>query len=217
MFSFSGKTALMREAEFIGVSFARNSSTITLPSGLQPNDVVIIASSNDYASGPSVPTGYTQGQRGAAADVGYMWSYKVMPDPVDTTATGLTSSSYVAHIAIAFRYINTSNILDVTTPPIATNGGMPNPPEITTSNKSIIVCIGFIEDICILNPTPPTGYILAGATSAPIRTDGQEADSTSSIMAAYQLSNAGTYNPALFTGYATGQPSVAATFALRSE
>jgi hypothetical protein len=45
-------------------------TSITLPSGLQPGDLVIVASASD-GSASAVPTGYTLGQTGRPSSTGY--------------------------------------------------------------------------------------------------------------------------------------------------
>jgi hypothetical protein len=76
-------------------------TTITLPTGLQENDLVIIASASD-GTAQNIPTGYINGQNGNQG-VQYRWSYKYMGSVPDTTATGLSPTS--VHIAFAFRNV----------------------------------------------------------------------------------------------------------------
>jgi hypothetical protein len=79
-------------------------TTITLPTGLQEHDFVIIASASD-GTAQNVPVGYTNGQGGQSPNNGvrYRWSYKYVLEPPDTIATGLTPNS--VSIAFAFRNV----------------------------------------------------------------------------------------------------------------
>jgi hypothetical protein len=89
------------QISYIGQTQSTTTS-ITLPTGLQENDLVVIASASD-ATAQTLPLGYTNGQNGNVA-VQYRWSYKFMGATPDTTATGLSPTS--VHIAFAFRGVN---------------------------------------------------------------------------------------------------------------
>lgn len=184
-------------------------TSITLPSGLQQNDVVFIASASDGTT-QNLPTGYTNGQNGVAIDTFYRWSYKVMGATPDTTASGLSSTS--VHIAFAFRGVNTTNIFDQTTPSVASGtGGMPNPPAIITQRiYSNVVCIGFLDDDIVASATPPANY-----EPIIVATYGSSGNGAT-IMAAYTVAAvAGSYNPGTFNGSGNDEWA-AATFAIRS-
>jgi hypothetical protein len=79
-------------------------TTITLPTGLQEHDFVIIASASD-GTAQNTPVGYTNGQGGQSSGTGvrYRWSYKYVLEPPDTIASGLTPNS--VNIAFAFRNV----------------------------------------------------------------------------------------------------------------
>jgi hypothetical protein len=89
------------QIQYIGQTQSTTTS-ITLPTGLQENDLVVIASASD-ATAQSLPVGYTNGQNGNQG-VQYRWSYKFMGVTPDTTATGLSPTS--VHIAFAFRGVS---------------------------------------------------------------------------------------------------------------
>jgi hypothetical protein len=116
-------------------------TSITLPIGMRQNDIVVVCSMSDDTT-QNLPTGYTNGQNGVSNTVNYRWSYKQMGATPDTTVTGLSGTS--VHIAMVFRNINTTTILDVASPAIATNTtGMPNSPSITTvTNNAIVIAMG---------------------------------------------------------------------------
>jgi len=89
------------QISYIGQTQSTTTS-ITLPTGLQENDLVIIASASD-GTAQTLPQGYTNGQNGNDA-VEYRWSYKFMGATPDTTATGLSPTS--VHIAFVFRGVS---------------------------------------------------------------------------------------------------------------
>lgn len=199
----AGNQAGVLPIELVGTSTASTTTSITLPTGLQQNDLVVICSVADSSS-QTLPTGYTNGQNGSSNSTEYRWSYKFMGSTPDTTATGLSNSS--AHIAFAFRNVDTLNPLDVTPPSISTaTSGMPNPPSITTvTNGAVIVACGFLDDDSVSGSvTAPATYTLINA-----------AENSATVMAAYKTKDpAGTDDPAAFGG--TGTDSWAgATFAL---
>jgi hypothetical protein len=187
----------------VGTPTSSGTTSITLPTGLLQNDMVIICSVADNST-QTLPTGYTNGQNGSTNSTDYRWSYKFMGATPDTTATGLASNS--SHIAFAFRNVNTTTPFDVTTPTISTStSGMPNPPSITTvTNNAVIVACGFLDDDELTAVTAPATYTLIRFF----------ADS-GTVMAAYKTKTpAGADDPAAFGGQ--GSDSwVGATFALR--
>jgi hypothetical protein len=97
-------------------------TSFNLPSGILPNDIVLVASMDDSAASLNYPTGYVQGQRGRPNSTTYMWAYKRMGSPVDTTVSGLTNPTQGRHIAVVFRNVNTTTALDVSSPSVATGG-----------------------------------------------------------------------------------------------
>ncbi len=209
--AFDGDTSI----RFIGATTADvSTSTINLPAGLEKDDVIIVATLSDDVSLPNYPTGYTEGQRGnvAGRNIYFMWAYKVMGSPPDSTATGLTSDSRTGHVALAFRNISPSTPLDVSPPPASGGGtGMPNSPSVTTSNKSAIVSLGFLDDDLVADTTAPSGYTLAVNHSFGTSGNG------GTLMAAYLLNAvAGIYDPDAFGGSGNDE-WVAATVALREK
>jgi hypothetical protein len=188
----------------VGTPTTSATTSITLPTGLQQNDVVVICSVADNVT-QNLPTGYTDGQNGSVNTVQYRWSYKFMSSSPETTATGLTSSS--AHIAFALRGVDTTTPLDVS-PPSRTTGltGTPNPPSITTvTENAMIVACGFLDDDNVAaSVTAPSTYTLLTA-----------AQSGATVMAAYKSTTTPTTDdPAAFGGGTDAW--VGATFALRA-
>jgi hypothetical protein len=207
------KTALATQnpIEFIAASStAQNTSSISIPTGTQPGDLVIVATFSDAAVTPSRPTGYTPGQSGAPESVGYMWAYKIMPSPVDTTASGLNQANGTGHIALTFRNVSTTTPLDVTPPTSAAGtSGMPNPPSVTTTNPGAVVIIGYLDDDIVTNTTAPSNWTLA--VNATIGSSGNGG----TLMAAYRITTTGgTYDAAAFGGNGTDD-WIASTIPLR--
>jgi hypothetical protein len=197
-------SAPVSEITLIGTPTSSTTTSITLPTGLQQNDLVVICSVADSNS-QNLPSGYTNGQNGSSNSTNYRWSYKFMGSTPDTTATGLSSSS--AHIAFAFRGVNTSTPLDVTTPSITTStSGMPNPPSIqTVTDNAVIVACGFLDDDNVASSvTAPSTYTLILASQ-----------NGATVMSAYKTKTPqGSDDPSAFGGSGTDS-WVGATFALR--
>jgi hypothetical protein len=202
-------TATGGVVEFIGATSSENSTSITLPSGLAQNDIVIVASMFDAFTGsaPNLPTGYTAGSDSITESLFFAtwfatwrWSYKKMGVTPDTTASGLTAQADCAHIALAFRDVDGTTPLDVS-PPTSSIGssGMPVCPAITMANTGVSVIIGFLDDDLASDTTAPTGYSLA------INKTFGVANTGGTIMAAYKQVSAGTETPTIFGG--TGSDS----------
>jgi hypothetical protein len=190
--------------KLVGTPTSNVGTSMSLPSGLQQDDIVFIVSFADTET-QSLPTGFTNGQNGEANSVDYRWSYKIMGPTPDTTATNLAGDGSV-HIAFAFRNVDTNNIFDGSIPAIATaESGMPNPPAITTQNyRSKVIALGFLDDDSLAAVSPPTDFTMISF-----------ATSNGTVMAAFKtLENAQTINPAAFSGSGTDS-WVATTFALR--
>jgi hypothetical protein len=195
-------TSIAGQIVYIGFTTSTGSS-ITLPSGLQQNDVVIICTMSPTTTVTLPNTGWTSGQTGSSNTVRYRWSYKRMGVTPDTTATNLSGTSVT--IAFAFRGVNTTTLLDVTPPAIATSDrDFANPPSITTStNNAMVVAVAFQRENISL--PAPTNFTLVTSQSI---TNG-------TVAAAFRRkSPAGAENPAGFGGTADSE-WVAATFALR--
>lgn len=192
----------------VGTPTSSITGTITLPTGLQENDIVFILSVSDTDT-QNLPTGYTAGQNGVSNSVQYRWSYKRMGATPDTTATNLQSTSS-GHIAFAVRGVSTTTVLDATVPSISTSAttGNPNPPAITTvTNNAMVLAFGFIDDVATAaTTTAPSGYTLISAF---------DASGGGTVMAAQTIkSAAGAEDPGAFT-VGSIDTWVGATVALR--
>ena len=127
-------------------------------------------------------------------------------------ATGTSTEINVDHgnwIAFAFRNVNTTTPLDVTTTKYGTSSNSrPNPPAITTStDDTMIVAFGFIDDHSGVSAlTAPSGYTQAAYN--------YNSSYNASVMAIYKaLPSAGTDDPGQFGGDLDA--TAAMTFALR--
>lgn len=188
---------------FYDSTSSADTTSITLPTGLRQNDLVIICSMSPSDT-QNLPTGYTAGQDGTSNLVRYRWSYKLMGATPDTTASGLSINTVA--IAIVFRNINTTTILDVTSPAITTSDrDDANSPSITTAtNNSMVVSVAFQRQSATL--TAPINFTLARTAN---RTNG-------TVAAAYRIiPTAGAEDPGVFGPGTLDSEWVAATFALR--
>jgi len=172
----------------IGSSQSNGSTTITLPSGLQENDLVFIMGTSNSAN-ITLPTGYTNGQNGTNGNCRYRWAYKRMGATPDTTASNITSAAIT--IAFVYRNVNLTTIFDAAASSATGGSGMPNAPTRTsTTNNSMFVALGFLADDAV-TATAPANYTL-------VRT-GNYAGGTS-MAAERLLAVAGASDPAAFGG-----------------
>lgn len=196
--------------EQVGTPTESTTTSITLPTGLQENDLVIIVSASD-GTAQTVPSTFTLGQQDTNTAPVSMWSYKFMGATPDTTATGLAGTSI--HMAFAFRNVDTTTPFDVASPTMSVGGTlMPNSPSITTvTARSMIVSIGFLDDdVVAASVTPPAGFTLIDAAQY------GSAGAGATVMAAQVLQNtAGAIDPGSFGSTGGDDAWVAATIALR--
>jgi hypothetical protein len=206
-YGYAVTTTTTTTAAPAGITFVGSTSTtgtsITLPTGLLQNDIVVLCGMSP-STAQNLVTGYTNGQNGTSNTVRYRWMYKRMGVTPDTTATGLASTSVT--IAIVFRGVNVTTLLDVASPAIATDDrDEANPPSITTTtNNSMVVAVAFQDQQATL--TAPTNFTLAGTANR----------SGGTVAAAYRLKTpAGAENPGVFGPGTLDSSWVGATFALR--
>ena len=199
-------------SEFPYIAYV-NSTTYTgsgymFLSGIQANDFVMVASVAD-SNGTGTITATNAGT--ITKDQSHSSSY-----PYHAVhyfhATGTSTEINVDHgnwIAFAFRNVNTTTPLDVTTTKYGTSSNSrPNPPAITTStDDTMIVAFGFIDDHSGVSAlTAPSGYTQAAYN--------YNSSYNASVMAIYKaLPSAGTDDPGQFGGDLDA--TAAMTFALR--
>ena len=175
-------------------------------SGIQANDFVMVASvadSNGTGTITATNAGtITKDQSHSSSSPYHAVHY--------FRATGTSTEINVYNgnwIAFAFRNVNTTTPLDVTTTKDS-SGSRPNPPAITTStDNTMIVAFGFIDDHHGVSAlTAPSGYTQAAYN--------YNSSYNASVMAIYKaLPSAGTDDPGQFGG--DTDSVTAMTFALR--
>ena len=178
---------------YIGSASSSNSSIINLTSiAMQPDDIVVIISGQDTGA-PALASGYTSiDVTSSDGDIRYM--YKIMPNPVDSSATGLTNASDCGHLAMVFRGVDTSNPINEFETATSSTNSDPDSPSITsTVNGAMIISMGFLDDDLISTPTPPSGFTLGS-----FNTFGSSGSGGSVMGAYFSQTTAGSINPGVW-------------------
>lgn len=169
---------------------------ITLPSGLQENDVVIVAAVSDAdLSADGIQTsGYTVMFKPATASPGHEFSYKRMGATPDTVVNFTAAANDTFVVIQAWRGVNTTTALDNGDSSSASGGsGMPNPPAYTTvSADALRIVVGFMDDdlpTSIAAPSPYTNLVTRGVNT-----------NSTVMMASYVDASPDSENPDAFTG-----------------
>lgn len=184
----------------VGNATQNNGTSVSMPAGLQQNDVIFCAEASD--SGPkAVPSGFIEITSGTNNSITYSISYSIMGSTPISSATGLSVDS--RYVFTAVRGVNTSNILNTISAVASAASGMPNPPALTTtSDATLVFAVGFLDKDAATTVLPPEGFTLSGATGRSVVTNGSVVGS--STMVAYRRFNEPvTVNPGAFTA-ATG-------------
>jgi hypothetical protein len=198
----------------VNYEFQTYSGTVSLPSGLQEDDIVVfIGGHNGTGSsgfGSAEVTGYTTIVRSQADPLSRYVGYKVMGATPDTTFDiGAASSSGTTNGGIvigAFRNVDTTTPFDVTRT-TSTSSNSADCPAITTVNNGCMILAGIVKDgSSSSESTPPTGYTLVGFERS-------ETLNRAAVACWYKLqSTAGTEDPPAGSGM-TGDFQI--TMALR--
>ena len=149
---------------YVGSAKDESGANHTLPSGLQENDIVIVAYTTYHSSyaGSAPPAGWTLISNTAAWNSNCCITYyKIMGSTPDTTvAMGGPGADYCSVVSMAFRNVNTTTPLDVTDTEANGSSGAPNPPSITTvtSGSAIVAYGGIRYDQYV--PTAPSGLMI---------------------------------------------------------
>lgn len=119
-------------------------ATITLPAGMQQNDIVLLGCCNGGNPGPNLPTGYTNIVASGTGTLLYRFCRKFMGASPDSTVlvTGTGSATDACSgVAMVFRGVDTTTPLDVTPVTDGTVSGAPDAPSITpvTANCAIAI------------------------------------------------------------------------------
>ena len=177
---------------YVGSAKSDNSTTIDLTGiSMLPGDVVLVISGEDAGS-PGTATGYTSlASISSTGDARVM--YKIMPDPVDSSVTGLTAGgSDSGHLAVVFRGVDSTTPIDATTTTASSSSGDPNPAAITTATDgAMVVALAFLDDDLVEGGiTAPSGYTLADANEF------GSSGSGGTVMAVYkEVATAGSEDP----------------------
>lgn len=203
--------------EFVGAvnyEFSTYSGNAALPSGLEENDIVVFIGGHNGTGtsgfGSAEITGYTTIERSQTGDLSRYVGYKVMGATPDTTIDlGAASSSGSTNGGIvigAFRNVDTTTPLDVTST-TSTTANSADCPAITTVNNGCMILAGLVKDgSATSGSTPPTGYTLVGYERS-------EQFNRAAVACWYKLqSTAGTEDPPAGSGM-TGDFQI--TMALR--
>lgn len=149
---------VLNPISFVGSSGATGSATLTLPAGIQQNDLIILIQGRDNAA-PVDPAGWTNLITAAysATTVGYSACYLVAGATPPTSVTVSTTNTNDAAIAIVYRGVDPLAPIDVMSAS-AVGIAMPDAPSITPNfNGARVVAIGFIDDDNYV-PTAPSGF-----------------------------------------------------------
>lgn len=181
-----------------------NSVSLSMPSGVQQNDLVIISQVTDAA--PVVPSGWTAITFTPVPSTNFRSFYKFMGAVPDTSVTVRTTSSgagsSIAAVAIALRNANTSPLDGTAT---STLNNSEDPAAITTSKANSYVIIAGFAHGGFGSITNPSGYTQANAISNP-------GEGTTVLYK--KVTTAGLENPPTFTIGADNYGTV--TFAIKN-
>jgi hypothetical protein len=162
---------------------------------MQQNDILIYYAGRDGSTTLNVPTGFTNlgGTNNAQMAFGIAW--KRMGATPDSTISGLTSAIAISHTAVAIRGASTGASPIIAATPSSGSTGSPNPPSVTsTSNNSLILAFGFLDDDTLTSVTPPSGFTDIFWHSV------DESGACSGTMASYLVqTSAGSIDPSSYT------------------
>lgn len=132
-----------------------SSNTLTLPSGMQAGDLVLLFIGVD-GNFPTLPSGWTNVNTYQSGSEYARFAYKVMGTPVDTTVS-VTALGANAMGAVALRGVD---ITQFSTASATGGSGMPNPPNQTTIYAGgLCLAVGFLDDRNVANSvTMPAGF-----------------------------------------------------------
>jgi hypothetical protein len=198
-----------------GAASDGNNVNLAMPAGLQEDDLVVIMGGKGGAAGGAASVSSSGWTKQAAVQLSSVDAFvvytKIMGPTPDSSATCTgngVSTAGTAYVALAFRGVDTTDILDVAAATVGPISGTPDSPSVTTISDgcAIITCFGqAVSDTAL---TAPSGY-------------GDQADINASdslpitVGAAWKAqASAGAENPGAWTGLST-QTMSAITVALR--
>lgn len=145
------------------VSAGTGTISVNLPAGLAQNDIVwfaIVCDNELSADGIASGQGWTKIRSDTSAVPGRELAYKVMGASPDSSVTVNQNAAICAYVCQAWRGVDPSNVLDVSTPSEASGGsGDPDAPSITpTTVGALIIAFGFQDDDDSTLTSHPSGY-----------------------------------------------------------
>ncbi|MHB8613374.1 MAG: RHS repeat-associated core domain-containing protein [Candidatus Dormibacteraceae bacterium] len=201
----------------VGTATASGKATslmVTLPSGVQPNDQVVVASTQPSTTTVTAPSGYTQVASvtsGGSAPLAMttVFRHTVVSGDSSVTLTYSSSSTAQAVVLALYRNVNPSQPIDVTSTGSAAASTTVTGPSVTTSfaNDQLLVFQGGVGTFSGSSWTAPSGTTeraqinttanassgladqglgAAGATGTRISTFGKTANLTSVMVALSQ-------------------------------
>lgn len=193
-----------------------NGGTVTLnmPTGVAENDVVVIFAGGSNSPG-STPSTWTEIE--INEDVNTVLAYKVMGASPDSNVsfwdTGGTSDSGAA-LAMAFRGVDTANVLDVAV--VSGTTGSSDPPAIVPTSNDTCICVfgtDYRADPGDSSPGSITNYLPSPTTVASAN------DNADTVVAgAYRILSGGagaSENPGNWSTWSITGDAYAVTIALR--
>ncbi len=196
------------------------SINVTMPTGMQQNDVLLYIRTADNNAFPPIPSGFTTiDSSGGALENSIAWdfAYEVQGATPRSSLTVSYADTYFQSIfaMVALRGVNTATPLDVTTTKATGASGMPDSPSITpVTANALIMAIGFLDDQrAAAGVTAPAGYSLLLAIQDNVNAPGTN-DGSNIMVATKTLATPAAEDPAIFGGTET-DTWVAVTAAFR--
>ena len=196
------------------ITSGADNASVSLPSGLSQDDVVVVALTcdnaiNDDGIANGSSSGWTQIYTTSSANPGGEISHKKMGATPDSTVSVARDSTFrIVFVAQAFSGVDTTTTIDNSISTATGVSGMPNPPSHTTvTDGAMRVVTGHLDDDDA-NTITLSGYTVVYQNSTV---------SSATTMLGYKIAaTAGAENPAAFSG--SGQTSdawIGTHFALR--
>jgi hypothetical protein len=133
---------------FVGSATIQSNGSLSLPGGMQENDIVILLQASDSGT-PAVPSGYTSLFADTGGAPSCSISYKFMGPTPDTSVAISDWSAVNQECAIAYvmRGVNVGDPIDRVAASAADGTGDPDPPSISTvtAGAAVFAC-GFLDD-----------------------------------------------------------------------
>ena len=192
------------------------SQAVSLPSGLQAGDIVIVVvSSDDILTNDGVQgQGYTNIPRGANELPGRKIAYKLMSLTPDSTVNiERVYNNRSAYVVQAWRGVDTTNVFDVATPTELSGTTLtPNAPPITpVTVGALVIAIGALDDDDATVTSHPGGFTNGVSANAAQTSTANGA----TIMMASMTWSSGSPDPGAWTLSGGNDAWLADTIALR--